>query len=131
MKETYSLFFAHPSGFGRIAIAWSEKDVVTIPCDLSTDMEFLFAKLSHVAEKVGLVSSVLWFERKFFRISKIVKQAARFDVIVAAYLLNPLKSDYTYEDVAEQYLGIAGGIQAELNVKCCYEPTRRCGGIGS
>lgn len=32
--------FAHPSGFGRIAIAWSEKDVVTIPCDLSTDMEF-------------------------------------------------------------------------------------------
>ena len=42
-------------------------------------------------------------------------------MIVAAYLLNPLKSDYTYEDVAEQYLGIAGGIQAELNVKCCYE----------
>ena len=23
--------------------------------------------------------------------------------------------------MAEQYLGIAGGIQAELNVKCCYE----------
>ena len=33
------------------------------------------------------------------------------------YTSNPLKSDYTYEDVAEQYLGIAGGIQAELNVK--------------
>lgn len=52
---------------------------------------------------------------------KNVKQSSAFDVIVAAYLLNPLKSDYTYEDVAEQYLGIAGGIQAELNVKCCYE----------
>lgn len=111
--------FAHPSGFGRIAIAWSEKDVVTIPCDLSTDMEFLFAKLSHVAEKVSCFS--VCGLKEILPYIKNVKQSSAFDVIVAAYLLNPLKSDYTYEDVAEQYLGIAGGIQAELNVKCCYE----------
>ena len=43
--------FAHPSGFGRIAIAWSEKDVVTIPCDLSTDMEFLFASCRMLRKK--------------------------------------------------------------------------------
>ena len=29
-----------------------------------------------------------------------------FDVIVAAYLLNPLKSDYDYEDVAREQLGL-------------------------
>lgn len=28
-----------------------------------------------------------------------------FDVLIAAYLLNPLKSDYTIEDVANEYLG--------------------------
>ena len=82
-------------------------------------MEFLFAKLSHVAEKVSCFS--VCGLKEILPYIKNVKQSSAFDVIVAAYLLNPLKSDYTYEDVAEQYLGIAGGIQAELNVKCCYE----------
>ena len=31
-------------------------------------------------------------------------EANCFDATVAAYLLNPLKSDYTYEDVAREQL---------------------------
>ena len=48
--------FAHPSGFGRIAIAWSEKDVVTIPCDLSTDMEFYLQSCRMLRKKVSCFS---------------------------------------------------------------------------
>ena len=65
---------------------------------LSTDMEFLFAKLSHVAEKVSCFS--VCGLKEILPYIKNVKQSSAFDVIVAAYLLNPLKSDYTYEDVA-------------------------------
>ena len=111
--------FAHPSGFGRIAIAWSEKDVVTIPCDLSTDMEFLFAKLSEVAEKAERFS--VCGLKEMLPYIKNVNQSGAFDVIVAAYLLNPLKSDYTCEDVAEQYLGFTDTAQTDLKLKCCYE----------
>lgn len=111
--------FAHPSGFGRIAIAWSEKDVVTIPCDLSTDMEFLFAKLSEVAEKAERFS--VCGLKEMLPYIKNVNQSGAFDVIVAAYLLNPLKSDYTYEDVAEQHLGITDTEQTDLKLQCCYE----------
>ena len=111
--------FAHPSGFGRISIAWSDEDVVTSPCDLSTDMEFLLAKLSEVAEKVERFS--VCGLKEILPYIKNVKQSSSFDVIVAAYLLNPLKSDYTYEDVAEQYLGITDTAQTDLKVKCCYE----------
>lgn len=111
--------FAHPSGFGRIAIAWSEKDVVTIPCDLSADMEFLFAKLSEVAEKAERFS--VCGLKEMLPYIKNVNQSGAFDVIVAAYLLNPLKSDYTCEDVAEQYLGFTDTAQTDLKLKCCYE----------
>ena len=42
-------------------------------------------------------------------------------MIVAAYLLNPLKSDYTYEDGQNSILGLQAGYRLNFNVKCCYE----------
>mgnify|MGYP000037184181 CR=1 FL=1 len=48
--------FAHPSGFGRIAIAWSEKMLLRFHVIFLRIWNFLFAKLSHVAEKVSCFS---------------------------------------------------------------------------
>ena len=44
-----------------------------------------------------------------------------FDVIVAAYLLNPLKSDYNYEDVAREQLGLLIDEKLDDTAKSCYE----------
>ena len=44
-----------------------------------------------------------------------------FDATVAAYLLNPLKNDYTYEDVAREQLNIVIEEKSEAYVKVCYE----------
>ena len=44
--------FAHPSGYGRIALAFGEDQVYSIPCDMQTDMEYLFAGLSKIARCV-------------------------------------------------------------------------------
>ena len=41
--------FAHPSGFGRIAVAFGEDRIYSIPCDMDTDMEYLFGGLSKIA----------------------------------------------------------------------------------
>ena len=35
----------------------------------------------------------------------IQEHTAMFDAGIAAYLLNPLKSQYTYDDIAKEYLG--------------------------
>ena len=40
---------------------------------------------------------------------------------IAAYLLNPLKNDYTYEDVAREQLGLLLEEKVEDHVKVCYE----------
>lgn len=40
--------------------------------------------------------------------------AGFFDILIGAYLLNPLKSDYEAEDIANQYLGIVTESRAQL-----------------
>ena len=50
-----------------------------------------------------------------------VEMGSSFDVIVAAYLLNPLKSDYNYEDVAREHLGIMIDEKLDAAAKSCYE----------
>jgi len=44
-----------------------------------------------------------------------------FDSIVAAYLLNPLKNDYGFEDVAQEHLGLMIDPKTELEKMVCYE----------
>lgn len=44
-----------------------------------------------------------------------------FDGTVAAYLLNPLKSDYTYEDVAREQMELILEEKTEDDIKTCYE----------
>ena len=96
--------FAHPSGYGRISLAWGQDRIVSIPCDMDMNFEKLSERLSHLAGKVkcfsmcGLKENLSWLPD--------VKRDSSFDVIVAAYLLNPLKSDYDYEDVAREHLGL-------------------------
>ena len=40
---------------------------------------------------------------------------------VAAYLLNPLKSNYTWEDVAREHLDLMVDEKADQEIKACYE----------
>ena len=51
----------------------------------------------------------------------IRNQANCFDVSVAAYLLNPLKNNYTWEDVAREHLGLMIDEKIDQDMKACYE----------
>ena len=44
-----------------------------------------------------------------------------FDGVIAAYLLNPLKNDYPYEDIAKDYAGIMIPSRRDLLEKLSYE----------
>ena len=53
---------------------------------------------------------------------KIEPKEHLFDVGIAAYLLNPLKSSYTYDDIAKEYLNLMTYQKEEtLERKACYE----------
>lgn len=111
--------FAHPSGYGRIAIAYGNDKIVTIPCDMDADMEYLFGKISEIAKKVP--AFVMFDLKKYLPVLDIVESENVYDAKVAAYLLNPLKNDYTYEDVAREQLNLMIDEKADAKTKSCYE----------
>ena len=111
--------FAHPSGFGRIALSWGADEIVSIPCDMDTDFDYLAGKLSELARTVPCFS--MCGLKEYLKYLPEAKQENSFDVIVAAYLLNPLKSDYDYTDVAREHLGILIDEKLSDASKACYE----------
>lgn len=96
--------FAHASGYGRVSLCYEAEKIVTIPCDMDADFEYLTGKLSHLAKSVkrfsmcGLKEYLEWLPE--------LTSENGFDAIVAAYLLNPLKNDYNAEDVAREHLNL-------------------------
>lgn len=114
--------FAHPSGYGRIGISWGADRIVSIPCDMDMDFEELSARVSRLAEKVSCFSAFGLKEKLLYLPNLQVSRSREcFDGIVAAYLLNPLKSDYQYEDVAREYLGLLIDDKLDGTAKACYE----------
>ena len=111
--------FAHPSGYGRISLAWGKDKIVSIPCDMDMDFGKLTEHLSHLAGKVKCFS--MCGLKEFLGYLPQADSGRSFDVIVAAYLLNPLKSDYNYEDVAREQLGLLIDEKLDDTAKSCYE----------
>ena len=111
--------FAHSSGFGRIAIAFGQDKIYSIPCGMGTDMDFLFSELSELAGKAKRFA--MCGLKEYLSYLPKAKKENSFDVIVAAYLLNPLKSDYDYEDVAREQLGLLIDEKSDDGAKACYE----------
>ena len=111
--------FAHASGYGRISLCYEAEKIVTIPCDMDADFEYLTGKLSHLAKGVkrfsmcGLKEYLEWLPE--------LTSENGFDVIVAAYLLNPLKNDYNAEDVAREHLNLLIDEKLDEGTKSCYE----------
>ena len=111
--------FAHASGYGRISLCYGAEKIVTIPCDMDADFEYLTGKLSHLAKSVkcfsmcGLKEYLEWLPE--------LTSENGFDAIVAAYLLNPLKNDYNAEDVAREHLNLLIDEKLDEGTKSCYE----------
>ena len=52
--------------------------------------------------------------KEYYDFLQTEKTETYFDIILAAYLLNPLKNDYTIQDVANEHLGLMLQEKAEL-----------------
>ncbi len=111
--------FAHPSGYGRICIAYGQDKIFSIPCDMELGMEALFGRIRGLANAVPRF--VMFDLKKYLPVLGEVEKGHCFDATVAAYLLNPLKNDYTFEDVAREHLGITIDEKADGYVRGCYE----------
>ena len=84
-----------------VGIALEENEVYHIPAEGLMTGDYLCGKIKELAETTVLccmdVKSVL-------KHVKLTESSHVFDTGIGVYLLNPLKSSYTFDDVAKEYL---------------------------
>ena len=111
--------FADQAGLGGIGLCFSNEAGFCIKTGNDISGEWLLEKLADVAETIDTFS--MFHLKESMNQIKIRKPENCFDVSVAAYLLNPLKNNYTWEDVAREHLDLMIDEKADQEIKACYE----------
>ena len=123
-KDTRNVLplFAGSAEIGGIGISFGKEKIYCIPAENGYSMAELLEALVHVAKHAGRFA--VFDLKSSLPYLKGLEGAAEekcFDSIVAAYLLNPLKNDYGFEDVAQEHLGLMIDPKTELEKMVCYE----------
>ena len=111
--------FANEASIGGACICYSKEKTIRIRCVNDITAEWLIQKIEEINASVNRF--VMFDLKSAMDYLKISNQDNCFDATVAAYLLNPLKNNYIYEDVAREQLDIIIDEKSEDSVKQCYE----------
>lgn len=120
-KDTENVLplFVNEASIGGVALCCDEHKTVRILCKNDIDAQWLLKETANLAKTVGRF--VMFDLKKALEYLELEREENCFDATVAAYLLNPLKNNYTYEDVAREHLDILIDEKKEENIKQCYE----------
>ncbi len=113
------LLYESGEASGWIGLCFGTGQVYCIHAGDQVAMEYLADRIRKVSASAGCIS--MFHIKEKLDVFQIEKEEKCFDTAVAAYLLNPLKSDYTYEDVAREQLGILVDGKIDGRAKACYE----------
>ena len=120
-KDTTNVLplFMMDAGLTGVGIAFGKEDIYVIKTENDIDVEWLLNEVIEISNHIDIVS-MFQIKEKMEHFNDI-NQKVCFDAIVAAYLLNPLKSDYEYSDIAREQLDILIDDKADELQKSFYE----------
>ena len=123
-------------GLVGTALAVSKEKVRFIPCQGLVTKEYLLDKLSELNINESCRLSVCDIKKIYGMIDRKqnaddaqkdvmapYREKRYFDILLAAYLLNPLKSDYESENIANEYLGLTIPDRNQVCGKATYADT--------
>ena len=123
---------ADESGFVGAAIALNKEKVRFIPCQgLMTD-QYLSSRIAELTTEKLCKLNVFDIKKMYGKIEQVqnekcgqdvmspYREERYFDILIAAYLLNPLKNDYEAEDIANEYLGLTIPNRSQVCGKATY-----------
>ena len=123
-------------GYVGAAIAMSKEKVRFVPCQGLVTGEYLSDKIAGLNEDELCKLSVFDIKKLYGQIERKQNTGTSrgdvmrpyrgeryFDILLAAYLLNPLKNDYAVEDIANEYLGLAIPDRNQVCGKASYADT--------
>ena len=117
-KEVIPLF-AKQAGVSGAALCFGEEEIFCIRAGAGLKPEEILCHLEELSGKTGCFSMFSLKEKMDFVTPQAPKRC--FDGIIAAYLLNPLKSDYRFEDVAREQLDLLLDDRMEDEKRACFE----------
>lgn len=87
-----------------ISLAFSEEDIYYIPVREELGTIDIAAKLKEILD--GKTEGAVMDLKETLKNISLEENSGVFDTTVAAYLLNPLKNEYPYEDMAKDYANL-------------------------
>ena len=102
-KEEIGLYIFADTSLHGVSIALNDGFVYLIKCEGFITEGYLKDKIKELGEKTSLSCGDI---KNAYHYLKTDETERFFDVVLGAYLLNPLKNDYTIEDVANEHLGL-------------------------
>lgn len=118
--EEHSLpLFAGMGGYSAAAIAIGDTEVYRIPAGKEITMKMIYEAFSELAKAGKKIA--LFDLKKLLKETNVSRTAFVFDVHIAAYLLNPLKNAYGFEEIAEEYLQLSISEKTKREDRTCYE----------
>ena len=120
-KDTKNVLplFVNETGLTGVGLAFGREDIYVLTTEEGLDMLYLLSEVEALSNHCKVLSVFDWKKAKEYIPN--AKEDVCFDGIVAAYLLNPLKNDYDYMDVAREQLDILIDDKVEVLDKCFYE----------
>lgn len=107
----YILSDGTPLELAAVSLCFGEKDVYVLKAEGFVTAAYLCGRLARLYKKEKPL--VTFHVKKTYgallsegELSADCGTGALFDVLIAAYLLNPLKNDYAIEDVASEHAGV-------------------------
>lgn len=117
-EENVLPLFASQAGIGSVGLCYGKDKIYAIKTGEEISFSYVAEKINDLTGKVKRVS-MFHIKEALSRID-FAKEEHAFDAIVAAYLLNPLKNDYEYEDIASEHLNLMLDDKMEGKKKACY-----------
>ena len=119
-KDTKNVLplFVHMAGLTGVGMSFGKEDIYLLSTEAGVSIDWILEEVQAISD-VAIVS-LFNVKNGLEHLPKLNKNNA-FDGIIAAYLLNPLKNDYDFMDVAREQLDILLDDKMEEDQKAFYE----------
>lgn len=107
--------------FYGVAVAFGERDIYYLPAEGFLTREYLCARTQELLEAVPQAGTLNLKEQLPWM--HVAHRERMADLAIGAYLVNPLKDTYLYDDVAKEYLGMVIPSKTELLGKTGFAST--------
>lgn len=120
-KDTTNVLplFVNMTALTGIGLAFGTNDIYVMSTEADITLDYLLNEVESLSNEAETMS--IFGVKNALEYVPGLNKSTSFDAIVAAYLLNPLKNDYDFIDVAREQLDILVDIKADETQKAFYE----------